>query len=889
MTHRAALSFIPLLGPLLAAAAEPGPAIDPPPAADAEVASATRLDAVVVTGTRIPRIEIEGPLPISVVEREDLLHDGVPNLHDAIRDLPWNSFGSFGDVPNSDAPNASLPRLRGLNSKYTLTLLDGQRLPGFAGVQGGAAASVTGLPLAAVDRIEILRDGASAIYGSDAIGGVINLVTRREDTPPQFELHWEQPDQDGGEARRASFVVGRRFARGHLLLALEAQEREPLLGAQRDYLVANAATSTSSNPGSFRRIDPATGDFVGFFEPDPRCPAAFDTDPVFPGSEIRALGPNRLCVYRFRDENMERAAYDARSLYLAGRYEVDERVQAFARVLGIDGEGLTQLAPTPAGRLPIGATNPNNPTLGERGPGLGYPLALNYRLSALGPRVTAVDERTWHLLAGLEGELDWSAGGDWQLAVFHNRFDAVADGVSGFALREPFQAALASGRFNPFSAEPGNPVGLEDALYRPYSRGRSRANGIELAFTLDTPFFAGLDLSHAFGVDLRRDEFAVDSDAATQAGLVLGQGEAAPPEGARRGYGALYGEWFLAPSEHWEFSLAARYDHYQDAGARVSPKLALAFRPGPAWLLRGSVGRGFQAPDLVSAYGGASLGGAFVVDPIECAQRQSDPIACEPRGVDVEIVPNPGLGPERAQQSNLGLMWQPHPDFDLALDYGRTRVAGQIGTIGASDALRAEYECARGQRSCDPLLDGSVLRDGFGNIDRVRLPYINIAGTRTAALDLELGARRAWRWGDVGLRLRATRVLRFEQQRLPSLPIEDLLAINGAPRWRGTLNLDWQRGAHAASVGAEHIDGYAYCDPLLLAENPFERDCPAAVGSHTELNAQWRWRLPRLGELAFGARNLRDRPPAFDPAGGFVYGLYDVNGRVWYASWRQVF
>jgi iron complex outermembrane receptor protein len=848
-----------------------------------------RLDEIVVTGTRIKRIEIEGPLPISVIERSELLQAGQPSLQDAIRDLPWNSFGSFADVPNSDAPNASLPQLRGLGSKYTLTLLDGQRLPGFANYQGGAAASLTGIPLAAIDRIEVLRDGASAIYGSDAIGGVINLVTRREDTPPQFDLQWEEPQQDGGGSHRASFVVGHGFPRGHLLLALETQEREPLLGAQRDFLIENAATSFSANPGSFRRIDPATGDFVGFFEPDPRCPERFDTDPVFPSSEVREVGPNRLCAFRFRDQNMERAGYDARSLFLDARHELAGSVEGFARVLGIDGAGRTQLAPTPAGGLRLGATNPNNPTLGERGPGLGYPVLLNYRLSALGPRVTTVEERTWHVLAGIEGTLDWSEGGDWQLAAFHNRYDADADGVSGYALRTEFQAALGSGRFDPFTAEPGNPVGLEDAIYRPYSRGRSRADGLALAFTLDTPFFAGLSLSHAFGLDLRRDRFALSTDAATQAGLVLGQGEAAPPEGARRDYGGVYGEWFLPFAERWELSFAARYDRYEDAGGRLSPKVALAFRPSPAWLLRGALGRGFQAPDLVSAYGGSSLGVALLVDPIECAARPQDPIACEERFIEVAFLPNPQLGNERARQASLGLMWQPSDAFELGLDYSRSRIEGQIGTIRGSDALAAEFDCTRGLRECDPQRDGEVLRDEFGNVARINLPYINIAGTRTDALDLEAGARGATRAGDFGLRLRATRVLRYDVQLLPTLPVLDTLGAIGRPRWRGELGLDWERGAHGASLGLSHIAGYGACNFVRSGDAPRNPECDVRVGSHTELDAQWRWRTPWRGQLSLGARNLRDRAPAFDPFGGYVYGLYDPNGRVWYLRYSHAF
>jgi iron complex outermembrane recepter protein len=880
--HRAL--FIPMViftSPLLAQA--------PEPPVDRDDESNTRLDAVVVTGTRIPRIQIEGPLPISVIDREELLRRGQRSVSEAIRDLPWNTFGSFGEMPNSSSPNVSLPQLRGLGSKYTLTLIDGQRLPGFANLQGGAAASVTGIPLGAIDRIEVLRDGASAIYGSDAIGGVINLITRREDTAPQFELQLEQPSDDGGDAWRASFVTSHAFTRGHLLLALEAQDREPLLGAQRDYLLANAAFSPSGNPGSFRRIDPATGNFFGFFEPDPRCPERFDSDPLFPSSEARALGPNRFCVYRFRDLNMERAGYEARSLFLSARHELGERLTGFARVLGIDGDGLTQLAPAPAGLLRLAADNPNNPTLGERGPGLGWPIVLNYRLTALGPRVTAIEERTWHLLAGVEGLLDWGDGGDWQLTAFRNRYDGLSEGIAGYALRDAFSAALASGRFDPFTAEPGNPRGLEDAAFVPWDRGRSRADGIELAFTLDAPLFDRFAASYAFGFDLRRDTYSVTSDPATGAGRVIGQGQAPAPEGASRNYGALYGEWFMPLSARWEFSLAARYDHYQDAGARVSPKLALAFRPGATWLLRGSLGRGFQAPDLVSAYGGSVIGFAFEVDPTACAARPGDPIACELRPSELNIVPNPTLGPERAHQGQFGVMWQPSAQFDLALDYVHTRIEGQIDTLPAADALQAELDCARGVRSCNPLRDGRVLRDDFGNIERIVVPWINVASARADALDAEANWRLDSGIGNFSVGLRGSRVLRFERQRLATLPVEDQLGAIGRPRWRGELRLDWQRGAHGASAGLKHVDGYGSCLFVQRGDGPRNPDCDRRVRSHSELDAQWRWRAPWSGEFALGGRNLRNRPPAFDHFGGYAHGLYDVTGRIWYLRYRQAF
>jgi iron complex outermembrane recepter protein len=883
---RGALSLLLCLGPSVAAQEIDDPASDGTAAApEAERSAARQLSAIVVTGTRIVRIEAEGPLPISEITRQDLQRSGSSLLADALRELPQNAFGSFGELPNSSTPNASLPRLRGLDAKYTLTLLDGERLPGFARFRGGAAANLAGIPLAAIDRIEVLRDGASAIYGSDAIGGVINLITPRESRAPEFELQIEHPAQEGGEVRRAAFVAAHAFGATHLLASLETIEREPLLGAQRDFFRQNAAISPAGNPGSFRRIDPVSGAFLDFFQPDPRCPERLDSDPTFPSSAVAAFGPNRFCGYRFRDLNMERAAFRGNSAFVNLRHDLDDRLSLILRVLASDGEGRTQLAPTPVIGLRLSATNPVNPTLGERGPGLGYPLALNYRLSALGPRVSEDEERIWHVLAGLHGMLDVFDGGDWKLTLVRNRSDHRSDGVQGYALAPVFRDALANGRFDPFSAEPGNPAGLEEALYRPYSEGHSRSTGLGLAFTFDAGFFAGLGASWAFGLDARRDEYAVDFDPATFQGLVLGQGAAIAPEGAARSYAGVYGELFLPLGERWEASLAARYDRYQDAGGRLSPKLALAFRPSQRWLLRGSLGRGFQAPDLVSAYGGLVDYVAFEVDRSACAARPDDPFACELQFIDVSIVPNPGLGPERARQGQLGVMWQPTAAFDLGLDYVYTRIDGQIAAVEPRNALAAELDCASGLRSCNARRDGEVIRDEFGNITRIIAPYINIAGTRVEALDLSAGARRGTRWGELALRFDAARVLRFDRQVHPGSAVEQQVGQFGNPRWRGRVRLDWQRGSLGASFGAAYVDGYGVCRPTQGGGE----DCADRVGSHTVFDAQARWRLPWSGEIALGGRNLGDRPPAFEANGNFAYGLYDIGGRVWYARYNQSF
>ena len=138
--------------------------------------AARQLDRVVVTGTRLTRIDVEGPLPISTIERAEIEASGRSTLSDLLRDLPFNSFGTELDAPNFLFPGQRMLNLRGLGAQYTVVLLDGQRLPGFSGVAGGGSTSVAGLPQTAIERVEVLRDGASAVYGSEAIGGVVNLA-----------------------------------------------------------------------------------------------------------------------------------------------------------------------------------------------------------------------------------------------------------------------------------------------------------------------------------------------------------------------------------------------------------------------------------------------------------------------------------------------------------------------------------------------------------------------------------------------------------------------------------------------------------------------------------------------------------------------------------------
>jgi iron complex outermembrane receptor protein len=420
----------------------------------------------------------------------------------------------------------------------------------------------------------------------------------------------------------------------------------------------------------------------------------------------------------------------------------------------------------------------------------------------------------------------------------------------------------------------------------PSSRSQVRSDGAGAAFEFDAPAWGGIANSHAVGLDLRRDRFDASADAQTQAGEVLGQGEVPPRQrNVARDYAAAWYESLWHPRDTLEVTVAARFDRYEDAGAAFSPKLGVAWRPSGTLLLRASAGRGFQAPDLVSAYGGFATGSALVVDDSACAARPGDAVACSADLVEVSLVPNADLGPEHARQGSLGLAWDPVPALHFGLDYVHTRVEDEIGRLDARDALRNELECAQGGDTCDPVRDGQVLRDANGNIEGVVLPRINIAGTKLRALDGEAEARL----GDFRLQLRASRVLEFERQVQATLPRQHLAGASGRPRWRGQLHVDWQRGSHGATLGAAFTARQRNCAFLDSSDGAIDATCNGGIPSHLVLDAQWRWQAPWRAAVALGVRNLADRQPAFDVLGNFSYGLYDPTGRTWYLRYEQAF
>jgi iron complex outermembrane recepter protein len=875
-----------LAGGLLGAAIPAAKATGPVAPANGED-SAVVLDRVSVTGTRLKRIDLEGPLPITVIERHEIEATGRTTLSDLLRELPFNAFGTVLDDPNRTNPGQRLLSLRGLGPAYTLVLVDGQRLPGYARSFGASATSVSGLPLAAIERVEILRDGASAVYGSEAIGGVVNLVTRRGAQAPTLGFQHDHPSAGGGRMRAADLVLGRSLAGGDWLVALQAARQDPLLATQRRYLIDNAPLSPSGAPGSFRRIDPATGAPVGPFQPDPRCPGRPGESSQFPSSGRLSFPIGEFCGYRFRDSAFERVGLDSVSAFASLRQVLDGGRYFESRLMLWRNDADSQLAPSPGFNFIVAGDSPFNPTRGELGPDLGFPVLVLYRLTPLGPRVVEARDLNLHFATRLGGAL---TNGTWQVGLHHNRQDSRERGTRGLALVDRYQAILAEGRFDPFSAVADEPGTLAEALHMLEERGSSRSSGIEASLGVDALELRHGALELVAGATLRQDRYTASPDPERQRGNLVGSGPPGFEGSASRGHAAVYSEALLPVGRQAEANLALRHDRYQDSGHALSPRLALGWRPRAGLLLRAAVGRGFRVVDLEFGYAGSGRSIGFVADVAGCPEARESLQDCRVILSEFEGLPNPSLEPERAHQEVLGLVWQALPATSIGIDLYQTRMRSQIARLNPLEVMFNELRCQELGRACDPASEGQVLRDSLGNVQLVQVPLVNIARLRTRGLDADAAHMLNLDSGRLHLVLRTTRVLQFERRLRPEQPDADVLGLFGQPRQRATATADFSSGRQTWHASARHIGGFRSCFSRVLPSGQANALCERAkVRSHTELDLRWAIDLDWGGRLALGVRNATNRAAPLDAEGDIAYGLHDIVGRVPYLRYEQRF
>jgi len=802
----------------------------------------SNYEEIVVTGSRIARSEAFEGVPVTVFDRGDIEQSNATTLNEFLRDLSMVPAGAVDDTfTQGFAPASAGINLRGLGVSRTLVLLDGRRMSIFPFAQEGSESfvDINLIPLGAVERIEVLQDGASAIYGADAVTGVVNIVTRRYVDGLTLSGRYGQTSEGDGEEALASLSWGRRGDRGSLSLGIDLFDRSQVDARDRS-LTASANgpiddRSGAGNPGSV--IRPAVAPFP---VAEPRCPAE---------SIVSVGGPATLCAFDFAPFVTLIPETRRIGTLAAGEYDLTPAVTAFAQASYTHSVSERALAPTAISDLLfVDPANPNNIFPGE-------PVLVIYRFLELGPRVDEFETDAVNATAGLAGEIgDW----EWESAFSASVIDTRVTGINGYATQEDMQAAIDAGTLNPFGASPDfDPASVSVTTRRD---GEARLYAFDTRASGDLRAMAHGMLQAAVGIEFRSEEFTDRFDPLTESGAVMGIGGTSGD--GDRDIAASYGELLLPVLPELELQLAARVDHYSDFGTTFNPKLGAAWRPSKRLLVRANVGTGFKAPALHELYSGDIVSFSSILDPTTSGVEEVMTTASGNADLDAEETTNYGLG----------LVFDVNDNWQLGVDFWRIHNDNAVTS-------NAQYYVDN-----EALFPDNVVRDGSGAIVEVLAPFRNVAEQRLQGLDLQttvsfdLGG-----FGELDLRGVASYLDEFERRPAAGQPFEDLVGHDGVVEWRLRSTAEWSRNDVTVSLTGHYTDSY---------------DRPAAadeIGSWTRFDARLTW-SPRFlagGVLTGGADNLFNREPPADP---FFEGwpfvnraLHDNRGRFAFLEYRHSF
>ena len=837
-------------------------------------AQTSTIEEVVVTAATGSRIVRQGdsPSPLSSYDGQTLLDSGLKDIRDLVGVLSINAGAENNSdnlTQNYTVGTANI-NLRGLGVASTLVLLNGRRqvLSSAQTDDGSSFVDLAGLiPMLAVERVEILKDGAAAIYGSEAVAGVANFITRRGFRGIELQAEYRSRVGDGSQDDLTlDGVVGGEFGgNGEFLVAASYLDRSSLVLIEVDWL--RPATSGFGNPGSFNV--PSLGRTFA------------DSDCEQYAGLLQAL-PGDSTICRFDYGPQLTAIPNEKRLQTWGRVDWDSGDTGnFWAELGYASNDINRdVSPSfPVLSTPIiPAYHPENP-FGEdvyfqgRPYGYGQPTEVNF-----------YEHDTARLAAGFEGRFTNTSS--WNVSLVRAQNDALQNPRDVIAAN--FQAALlgfgggdcnanpldagpeqagAGGClfFNPFSsnfaARPGETLHNSPAL-RPFIIGDYFGDGRSQLTTLEanvTGFLPWRDAGYAAGVQYRDQsvDFFYD-DITRQDGFAFLIGN--PDFDARDQVRAAYGEVWLPISESVEITGALRYEDYgEGVGDTLDPKVTLLYRVTDGVSIRGSYSTSFRAPSPFQTRG-VQTNFTNIVD-----HDGSRTFAGR------RTLGDPNLKPETSSAFNAGISWQNTGNWAFNADYWR---------YSFEDVLRKEN--AQAIVNADPF-DPRIERTSAGTIAIVNVAFINADRIETSGLDVSANATLDTRGGSIDAWAEATWLLEYDVTNA-GLAVDALGKLNranlGAPnqRFRTAAGASWSRDAVQITGLLRHVGGY-------------NDDAGGSIDSFTTLDANARWSLGRrLGEgldasVTLGAANLLDEDPPFvNIAGSYDPRSSDPRGRRLFVS-----
>jgi iron complex outermembrane receptor protein len=897
------------------------------------------MQRVEITGSSIKRIAAEGALPVTVVTAEAIRASGVTSMADLVRRMSTvqGSTGESASVGGGTYGFSGIS-IHNIGETRTLVLLNGKRLAQFGGqtLTGFAAGfDLNSIPLSAIDRVEVLTDGASALYGADAIAGVVNFITKTDRTEGDVTIGYSHP-ADGAREKRISVTkgFGSLDEDGYnVMLTYGHDERTTLSSGNRSF--ANTGKRTFSQNGKQYQIQQfsispipanATDDVGQLISPYQR------TNGNCPEKTFRVIQPytsngvdyvDDYCGYDFV-KDLEIFPERKRDNLMVSATTKAFGQELYANVLLSKSTQISRIAPVP-GQIPINAGTPLH-TRYLAPVGIVDHSVAYYRLFDMGQRTSHDEAQFASAVLGTRGNV---AGWDYDAG-----YNFSASKVKGFISGYPGARAVArlanSGLLDPFvgpgQQSPEAQEAIRNATYSGYwNGGESKLHSLTLNGSRELTRLSGGGLMLGVGANVNREEYEskpspfaqgilADPVAGTPcnqaAGIACDQrfGDAsssAPYDAARTSKG-VFAELVIPVVKSLELGLAARYDHYSDFGSARTGKASFKWSPTSSFMLRGSIGNGFHAPTVPQVNGAQQSYGVtsskYACSPAMQTIATSLNAMCRPGSTQYDMLAggNSELKPEKSKQATLGFRYEPVSAISLGADLWTVAIRDTFGQLNEpvvfADPLRYSNSW------------GSQLDVATG---RTYLAFLannqNLGKSYATGIDYDITGRYRTSFGQLTSHLTISQMLREKSQLEQDGEYYDAIGnfaelgtvtFRNRGTWRNTLKTGNWANTLSVNFKSGYRDQETTVDVLDSAGNVTgQEDVRMKVDSFVTFDWQTVWTPSSKWALTAGVLNLADKEPPFVPSisgsnrgqqFGYDDRYYDARGRTAYlnASYR---
>jgi iron complex outermembrane receptor protein len=905
-----------------------------------------KVQKVEVIGTNIKRTTAETSSPIQVIKAEDIMRSGAANLTELMQTITAITSGGQNDLTsgNGFASGTATNSLRGLGSSSTLTLINGRRMAATATADPNSGQStlynINSIPMAAIERVEVLLDGASAIYGSDAMSGVVNYVLKKEFKGLEARMSFSGADQGDFVTQSANIFggFGDYEDNGYNIMygvSLLNRPETPITRtrglnlAQIERLqlggkITDPDSAITFTPNYWAESKAGSGIFSTTSPVSPKCPTD-QLSTTWLSSKVPTcvmdLSPWSTFTSQSKQANaFAKASFKINdnvtgSIELAGSRLENAYGPGFATI----GSGLSTWF-DPEGkrrsfRHIMAANHPDNPLFQANSAN-----QLRVTTSArLGDIATGTDvvNTSYRLVGDLRGT---HFGWDWQAGLLHNSTERQ-EKMRGMINSVTAQAALDKYRFGGVN----DPSLLSQISPDALTISNTEVNILDLKGSTEFGKLPGGAVGVAAGAEFRQESIGFIADKNLDAGNFVGRGSSKAD--GKREVASIFAEFNIPVIKSFEISLAGRLDNYSDYGNSKTPKVGFKWTPHDMVSFRATVAEGFRAPGLpqissssVSSFQSiptwrdtvrCPLNASGVNAPIPGVTGYDNSNECNrlssssSRSISSFIIANTKLQPETSKSTTFGIVFAPTKSFDGTIDFYEIRRKNEIDRYSSGDILEKFFQNGETEyanvifRSPDI---NSALKDAKGNpipgtepIVGVKRQYKNLGETRTKGADLTMAYRmNLAEMGRLNANLSASFMTGYKQSRDKNLPLVDYSDTGTLPKQKVRLSVTWIKGAVSTFVAANHVGDYALprtnsltgvrdtCHPSIASNSGYMAivgsDC--RVSSWTTFDVGMTYRGFKNTTLSATIRNLVGKTTPFDP--NYTYNnstLHNMQGR----------